>query len=399
MGRRGENIYKRKDGRWEGRLRKEDGKYQYLYGSSYRELKQKMYSNHIEMAPSALVRGQSDHKQRNRETEEKMSSHLEKWLMSAAAERVKGSTLESYYYSINQYILPFWGEYFPWQVNEDTINQFVTIISNNEKLASTYKKKILSICKTAFSDIQEVKADVKTIRLLKLAKLKQEYEQIPVFTLNEQNRILKTLLSKSDIRAAGILLCFNTGIRVGELCALQWEDIFWEEQYLNISRTAVRIKNFDQAEEEKNTEIHVGMPKSFSSNRKIPLTITMINYLKQFRPERQKPHQYIFSNGKEAIDPRNIQRYYKKVLDEAEIPYRKFHSIRHTFATRLLEAGTDIKTLSDLLGHASATITLNIYSHSLMEQKKLAIKNLSISYSAQYTEKMLTAVNEKKEIV
>jgi len=396
MSRRGENIYKRKDGRWEGRIRKENGKYQYLYSNSYRELKQKMYNKpDIYNKQDVLLSEQCRLELKQQyimETEEKLYIYLEKWLMSVVAERVKPSTRESYYYSINKYIIPFWGDLYPQQINDDMINKFVTQINNNDKLSNAYKRKILSICKTAFSDITEVKTDPKTIKNLKLTKVRCEQEQLPVFTLNEQNKIVKTLLRKSDKRSLGILLCFNTGIRIGELCALQWKDVFWEEQYLNINRTVARIKNFDQ--EEKNTEIHIGIPKSFSSNRKIPLTSFAINYLKQFVLPNQNSNQYILSTDDCAVDPRNIQRYYKKILEETGITYRKFHSIRHTFATRLLESGVDIKTLSDLLGHSNATITLNVYSHSMMEQKKLAIRNLSISYTAQLTKEPIFSVNE-----
>jgi integrase len=96
----------------------------------------------------------------------------------------------------------------------------------------------------------------------------------------------------------------------------------------------------------------------------------------------ENENHYLFSGTENPAEPRTYQKLYKRILEKAGVKYRKFHAIRHTFATRALELGVDIKTLSDILGHANVSITLNIYAHSLMEQKKIAIDKLNEMHAA-----------------
>ncbi len=146
---------------------------------------------------------------------------------------------------------------------------------------------------------------------------------------------------------------------------------------LSINRTVSRVQTFDEGKDK--TELFVGSPKSRKSLRKIPLPDFLFVMLKK-HVGQYGGEDYIFSGNQLPYDPRRFQKLYKRILTDVGVTDRKFHAIRHTFATRALELGVDIKTISELLGHSSVSITLNIYAHSLMEQKKLAIDKFNDLY-------------------
>ncbi len=365
MPRRGENIYKRKDGRWECRVLKSNGKYQYSYAKTYKEVKEKrnilqecVKSGELKV-PSAS-----------------MSAVLlfESWLNNGLAERVKPSTYESYYRCLTKYVIPFFKETGNKRITEIQVVRFVKQINDNPSLSESYKRKIVSIFKTAMRDIfkgsKEYAPIIEAIRLPKV-----EAAAIQVFTIKEQRLIENTAINFEDSRALGILLCFYTGIRLGELCALKWGDIDFEAGTMSIKRTVSRNKNF-QSNGGK-TILLVGMPKSRKSIRIIPLPNFLLELSNQMKMYAENENCYVLSGSDDPLDPRTYQRLFKKILDAAGVKKRKFHAIRHTFATRALELGVDIKTLSEILGHTNVSITLNTYAHSLMEQKKKAIDKLN----------------------
>lgn len=361
MPRRGENIYKRKDGRWEGRQLKIDGKYQYFYGKSYREVKEKI-KLYLECGKNPTKKEGSDAPD--------APVLFESWLTGEPADRLKPSTYESYYHCITKYIIPFYLNHNYHKITEKSVSEFVTYMHEDYSISQSYKKKILAVYKTALREIFKNAPDA--IVILNQIKFPQaEKNEICVFTMKEQHLIEKSALICEDRRAIGIVLCFYSGIRLGELCALKWSDFDFESGILSISRTVSRTKNF--LDEDNKTMLHIGTPKSRTSYRKIPLPSFLITILKGF-DHSNHINQYYFLTGKEIpIDPRAYQKILKKILKTAGVTDRKFHTIRHTFATRALELNVDIKTVSDILGHANVSITMNVYAHSLMEQKKIAI--------------------------
>ncbi|WP_341540169.1 site-specific integrase [Hydrogenispora ethanolica] len=208
---------------------------------------------------------------------------------------------------------------------------------------------------------------------VKLPKTKNVAAQ--VFSIKEQRLVENAALDFGDRRELGILLCFYTGIRLGELCALKWSDIDMEAGTMSIMRTVSRTKNFLQ--DKNKTALLIGAPKSQKSVRKIPLPDFLLKLSDEWKLSTANENCYLLSDSQTPIDPRTYQKLYKKVLANAGVKDRKFHAIRHTFATRALELGVDIKTLSEILGHSNVSITLNIYAHSLMEQKRIAIDKLN----------------------
>lgn len=384
MPRRGENIYKRKDGRWEGRQLKIDGKYQYFYGKSYREVKDSMKSyqengNKIKKEVKALVSA---------------SSLFELWLDSDLVKRVKPSTYESYYHCVTKYIIPFYTSCNYYQLTEDTVSEFVKFMNDDNSISQSYKRKILAVYKTALKEILKNNPD--SIKLLNYIKFpKTEQNEVQVFTMKEQCLIEKAVLGCPDKRTLGIILCFYSGIRLGELCALKWCDFDFENGTLFINRTVSRTKNF--SDDDNKTLLLIGTPKSRTSSRKIPLPSFLIPLFKEYYQRSGKETCYFMTGSEIPIDPRAFQKLYKKILIKAGVPDRKFHAIRHTFATRALELNVDIKTISDILGHSNVSITMNIYAHSLMEQKKIAIDRFNNMHLASMETGQYAVINSVNE--
>ena len=367
MPRRGENIYKRKDGRWEGRSLKQNGRYQYFYSRTYKGVKEKM-KNYQENHKSAREKRSGDGNN--------AISLFEAWLEEVSL-RVKPSTYESYYRCMNKYVIPFFEQDRNKQITENAVLRFVKVIRENTALAESSKKKNLTIFKIALKEI--LKGSPECFSIIESVKFpKPEDKEVQVFSMKEQRIIEHAAMKSGDWRTIGIILCFYTGIRLGELCALKWSDIDMETGTLSISRTVSRIKHFEEGENK--TSLFVGAPKSRKSLRKIPLPKFLLNIVEEYGGCYGNQDHYIFSGRDIPFDPRCFQKLYKKILKEAHIQDRKFHAIRHTFATRALELGVDIKTISEILGHSSVSITLNVYAHSLMEQKKAAIEKFNNMY-------------------
>lgn len=360
MPRRGENVYKRKDGRWEGRILQSDSKYQYMYAKSYKELKEKM----------------KNHKQQKRLCKKPLTDEqatatelFELWLDSVYSQ-IKPSTYENYFNCINKYIIPYFSSAGNNSLSKLTVAKFVKCIKENGDLSESYKRKILSIFKTALRDMLKGREDYSAIvEVVSLPKV--EHNVVEVFSVREQRLLESAVMMSKDKRALGILLCIYTGIRLGELCALKWGDIDLEAGTMSITRTVSRTKLFQEGGNK--TALLIGTPKSQKSLRKIPLPSFLLKICEGYKEMYDYENNYILTRGNAPIDPRTYQKLYKRILRKAGVKDRKFHAIRHTFATRALELGVDIKTLSEILGHSNVSITLNIYAHSLMEQKKIAM--------------------------
>ncbi len=366
MARKGENIYKRRDGRWEGRVLQQDGKYRSFYAKTYRDVRIKMRNKKEQIDVVQEIPDSSCWK---------AAGLFENWLMEGLYSRLKPSTYDSYFRCTQKYVLPHFRQAENTQLTEESILRFIKMINEKTILSETYRKKILSIFKTSLRDISKKQPELAhLLQYVELPKASSQKEN-PVFSVKEQRSIEFVVHHSEDKRVFGIILCFYTGIHIGELCALKWGDIDLEAGVMSISRTVCRIQNFDGSSPK--TYLHVGSPKSKASLRKIPLPAFLIQLAREQYIESMMENHYMLSGNSHPFDPRIYQRIYKRVLVSSGVRDRKFHAIRHTFATRALELGVDIKTLSEILGHSNINITLNIYAHSLMEQKRIAIEKFN----------------------
>lgn len=364
MCKRGENIYKRKDGRWEGRLQINKGKCLYYYGKSYSDVKEKKN----ELIKKAIL--SSDATMQNYVA----TKAVTEWLNQCEG-RVKLSTYENYYYCVSGYIIPFFERSKNDVFTANQLKNFSNYICEKTNLSLAYQRKIFTIFKVAIRSIfRETKIQGELLEALTPPKI--HAKPVEAFSIQEQRKIEEQLYKSGENRALGILLCFYTGLRLGELGALRWEDIDLDSKTLSVKRTLTRIKNFES--KGCRTSLIVSSPKNRTSIRKIPIPEFLVGEL--YSHIGINKSCFVLTDSLIPADPRSYQRYYKKVLEKANVTYRKFHTIRHTFATRILEMGIDIKTISELLGHSSVINTLNIYAHSLMEQKKHAIAKLNLMH-------------------
>lgn len=367
MPRKGENIYKRKDGRWEGRYIKgyTDGKARYgaVYARSYRDVKKKLEE----------AKKNWDEKQ-NLTRAGTMTDVGSRWLSDMSG-MLKASSLNKYDDLLRCYILPEFGEREFSEITNQNIIDFASTLLTNGGV----KRQGL-----APSTVAEVMSTMNSIRVYALRRehavsfspecvsIKREQKEIRVFSLEEQSCLLDYLLENMTPITLGIVLCFFTGIRVGELCALSWDDFSIPEKKMRIHKTMQRIR-VDGLEKRKTT-VRILEPKSACSIRTIPLPDVIVGLLEEF----YTPGTFFLTCDKERfIEPRTMQNHLKAALSSCDIADANFHAIRHTFATRCIEKGFDVKSLSEILGHASVSITMNRYVHPTMALKSENMNRLS----------------------
>ena len=372
MSKKGENIYKRKDGRWEGRYIKFydenfKPKYGYIYGHTYTEVKNKLLVNKADTVSET--------------TEVKTllySQILEQWLNSVKI-NVKESTYVRYCGLVNNHIIQYLGKYPVSKISTMQIETYIRMqlqsgqVKNAQPLSSKTVNDILTVIK---SSMEYAKYNGYTV-ICNLSKvtIKNTDKEMRILNQDEQTKLTQFLVSEMDLSKFGILLSLYTGIRIGELCALQWSDFDMENKVIKINKTLQRIQNIDGVKGCK-TKIVITEPKSQCSVREIPIPNAIMNYVEMFH--RSQKEYILTGEKKNFVEPRTMQNRFKNYLEKSGIESVNFHALRHTFATRCIELGFEIKSLSEILGHASVNITLNRYVHSSFELKSSNMNKLSV---------------------
>lgn len=204
--------------------------------------------------------------------------------------------------------------------------------------------------------------------------VREQNKRIEILNHSEQALLLRYLSQDIDLSKAGIILCISTGLRLGEICSLKWEDIDLEQMIIHISRTVQRIASLGA---DTKTSLIITAPKSLFSIREIPISDEIRSLLDQMHQMQTGP--YVLG-GDKPLEPRTYQKRFKKYLREINSKEYNFHAIRHTFATNCIDSGMDVKSLSEILGHCDVKITLNRYVHPTMETKRKHISALASSY-------------------
>ena len=351
MAKKGINIYKRKDGRFEGRVHvgyKADGskKYKSVYGRTLSEVKDKMtllYSVKSENSTLKL-------KLTVREA-------AEEWL-NAARLRVKESSYVNYANIVNKHILPILGGAYIASLTTSKINEFISSKLTSGKLSGKggLSAKSVRDIMTVYRSIERYVYTEYGIRETNFTMPKTYSQATDVLNVKERKALETYLIENMNRTNMAILICLFTGLRIGEVCGLKWEDIDFGENTLFVKRTVQRVSRNG-----KSTVI-TGTPKSRTSVRIVPV-----------------PNLYIITNSIKPTEPRTMQNRFKAVLKACQLRDVNFHLLRHTYATVCIEKGFDPKALSELLGHADASITLNRYVHSSMEIKKNYVSRLCLS--------------------
>ena len=243
-----------------------------------------------------------------------------------------------------------------------------------EKFKSGLSKKSVKDIFVVLKMILKFGAKISNVRLEVISMefpFKEGKQDIQVFSKQHQKKLTEYLLGNFSFSNLGILIALNTGLRIGEICALQWKDIDIDNRLLRVTKTLQRVYN----KEKRETEIIITSPKTEESKRSIPLSNQLFKLIKPLIRILNEDY-YIISNDVNSIEPRTYREMYRKVLGKCNIPYLKFHALRHTFATRCVESKGDYKTISSILGHTSITTTLNLYVHPNNDQKKSCIEKM-----------------------
>lgn len=294
------------------------------------------------------------------------------WLLEKK-DYIKESTYANYSNNIFNHIIPKLGNYYLNELNHKVIQDFLLELSkngrkdNNGGLAEKTIKDITIIIKGSIKKgINEDK--IKHIELTFNYPKDNKENKLYVLTKREQNKITNYVLENINSRNIGLLISLYSGIRIGELCALKWEDVDFKKNCLTINKTIQRVYIKDK---NKNiSKVIITTPKTKNANREIPINKDFLEILKKVKSDKK---HYILTANEKYIEPRTYRKYFNKVLDELKIKHFNFHSLRHTFATNCISLGVDYKTVSELLGHANVNITLNLYVHPRYSQKKKCI--------------------------
>jgi len=296
------------------------------------------------------------------------SQILNEWLENRK-NSIKESSYNKYLTSIENNIIPHLGNIDIKKLKDSDIYNYF----NTEKILSLSDstRKILYIIITSSLNYSIENKYIKSFPKLNV-KLKAPKHRVIYFTQKEQSIFEKYILDNMSLNNLGLLLALYTGIRIGELCALQWKDIDFINNTISITKTVQRVKNKEKDSKLK-TKLIVTPPKTEHSIRTIPVPKFVMSILKEYKKDNEI---FIFNDSNNPKDTRAFEKYFERVLKKCKIKNLNFHSLRHTFATRSRESGMDIKILSELLGHSSYKITLEIYVHTSLDFKKDSVNSL-----------------------
>ena len=357
MPRRGENIFKRKDGRWEARYVKEialDGTKRYgsVYAKTYREVKDKQ---------QLCISKPHSYSRKGTVTVDEI---MQEWL-DQSKNHLKISSYQKYQSTVQNHISKQIGKIPVKKLSTAIISQFTCNLLSIEGLSKETANNVLIVLGMGLEFAKlHYQVAVPEIHLLKATRAKTR-----VLSAYEQKVLVQHLLSQNNVFSFGILLALYTGLRIGELCALKWED--FSENTIHVSKTMQRLKNTSGQ-----TEIMILPPKTCSSDRVIPIPMALLMVIDKYR--RDSGYVLIQPNGR-YVEPRLMQNKFADCAEVCGLKDAHFHTLRHTFATRCIESGMDAKTLSEILGHSDVRTTLNKYVHSSFELKKQGVDKLLLA--------------------
>lgn len=371
MPKHGTNIRKRTDGRWEGRykLLQSDNSYKYksVYGKTYREVKEKL--ENIIAQKKMYVQEKEINKTFNGEMLKNIDSVSERWFENIKETR-KYSTYIKYRGIYERHIRNTIGDDFICNISCSLVNEKIFQRDGNTQYSQNLRHSIIAVINQILRyaaenyECPEVQLTNKVVH--------NKRKKTEVINRTEQALLVRYLHQELDVSKAGILLCIFTGLRLGEICSLKWDDIDFAQMIIHVRRTVQRVA---MDENNSRTALIVTEPKSTFSIREIPISTGIVQILNKIRHSEE----YVIG-GKNPLDPRTYQNRFKKYLKEAAVKEYNFHALRHTFATNCIDNDMDAKCLSEILGHANVQITLNKYVHPPMDTKRRQLAVLDSVY-------------------
>ncbi len=363
--------------------------------------------------PSAEVTGPA--RQQNAAISEviTLGAWMDRWLENYARPTIKHSTYCSYELYVRAHIKPQIGGLYMNTLRADDLQAFFNERGKNGNqarkggLAPKTLTNMRNMMHMAFG--QAVKNHllhenlIEGIRLPKAAKT-----EMRVLSREEQRRLMTASRLAPEPAAFGIIFDMFTGLRLGELCGLRWENVDMGSRSFLICETRNRLPNHDDSIAASTTVKTTPTTKTDNSRRRVFIMDELFHDFEMYRSIQMSikeqdysynPEGYVFcqENGS-PYEPRTYQDLFKRCVRQAGIPDANFHSLRHTFATRSLEQGMDVVTLSRLLGHANPSITLDKYGHALDDHKRISVAKLGDIYSAKPEQKEYAPAPEEEPL-
>ena len=376
-------ITERKDGRWQGEI---------IIGRDFstgKPVKKTVYAKTKEDCASK-IRDLGYEISRDLYIEPNktpFANWLDTWLKDFKEDSLRPTTYWSYDTNIRVHIKPHLGGMTLKELNTLVIQKFIKKKYKDEGLSSATVRKIFNIINGALKQAKAAKMIASNpAEGVKLPPVENKKPRI--LSQDEQQKFIEAL--NGEKMKMLFLVSLTSGLRIGELCALKWENVNLDEGIISVKGTIIRVKDFDDDSDRK-TKVVIGDPKTKSGFRTVPLPEASVTLLKihksaqeaerQKRLEKGKPYfdnGYVFSSYKGTLtENRNAMRAFHRILKKAFIPKSNIHSLRHTYASRLLESGANIRLIADLLGHSDISTFLNTYAHVLPDQKKEAVQVLN----------------------
>ena len=282
---------------------------------------------------------------------------------------VKKSTFAAYSLILSNHLLPAFGAMD--DIREEDVQQFVFDKLNSGRSHKIVKDMLIVLkmvlkyaAKHEYMPYRQIEVRFPTDR---------ERSELPVLCRTDQKRMMKYMTDNFSFRNLGVYICLSAGLRIGELCALKWENLDVSRGVIVVDKTIQRIYFIEGGE--RHTELMIDTPKSSNSIREIPMTKELLRMVKPMR-KVVNPSYYVLTNCSRPTEPRTYRNYYNKLMAEIGLPPLKFHGLRHSFATRCIEGRCDYKTVSVLLGHSNISTTLNLYVHPDIDQKKRCVEQM-----------------------
>lgn len=366
MPRHGENIYKRRDGRWEGRFlcghtAENKPRYRYVYAHTYRDVREKL---------TAIQSGKSQPSAEDALFGAHRCAEISALWLEHKRPEVKLSTFAHYRHLIESHIIPHLGTQPVERIDDLRISRYIRTLLERGRLddAGGLSPKTVSDILILLKSILRYagRLGLRVNVHFEQLRVRRPAREMRVLSAAEQSALASLFEHSADGRCVGVMLSLYTGMRLGEVCALQWKHIDLQTQTIHVRKTMQRIRM--ESADGRKTSVIITDPKSASSVRDIPFPKFLLPVLERAKVSSEA---YVLSGCADRyVEPRSMENFFARSIAECGLPAANYHALRHSFATRCVELGFDIKSLSEILGHSNVSITLDRYVHSSLAQKR-----------------------------